>query len=704
MDTSPSAEAEDWLARHAQACWRTWDAARIASACARVAPQALGQSPLVAYWRALSSFMLEGNDALPCLELAYQAHTAAGDRAAAAQDAAAALTICLIDFGAMDQVAPWLGRAEPEGRESPQAFWSCAGRLARSVLSDGEHPGSREAGDWLSRQLAPLGAALSPDERLIAAQLLVNRAMQRAQYAELDVLAAEIEEGRLFDAASPLMRARWFYTLAFAHYQIDHHERAETAWRSALELAERHGLESTRFLVLMALLRLLVDRGRAEEAAAVERSIQPRWGGGRAVQVMLLHQMRARLRLLECRPAQAHAELQDALSIADQACLSLSERASCHTDLAQVLIALDRPAEAQDFLEKQAAQNRGRDATVFDCLGRLLKASRLSGSSEADSRALLLQGLQQARELRYMMFMRLLPKLAAELCGLALRWQIEPAFVAEVIRKRGLPAPAGAGEDWPWKVWVRLLGGFELMLDGAPVASSGKVQRKPLELLQILCCARELALGSHQAIQMLWPDPDVADPKKNLEMTVQRLRRLLGDAALVRVEGGEVRLNSALISSDLSCRRHLIGQLEGQGLRAGLPPEEPGDATGAECVRLMARVLELSRGGLLPGTEMSDWLGAERRRCSNELVRAAQAAAAVLRRAGAGRTECELLEAALRMEPLAEGLALRLMAAYQGDGRIMDALRVSERLRIEIRRHGMTLKPETEAAMKRLLQ
>lgn len=550
--------------------------------------------------------------------------------------------LCLLDIGAMDSVADWLTRARPcEARDgdldSLDALWLRLGALARAAL--GGDDTAAKACAWLQAQLRPLGSTLAADERVLAAQVLINYHFLHQRFEQLDLIAAAVEDPASFERATPLSRARWLYTLGFGHYQIGQPERAEPAWQRALALAAAHGLPNTRLMVSLAMLRLLLDRGRLDEARCIEQAIRPEWGAGRAAQLIHLQQMRGRLQLLAGQPVRALATLREALALAEHGGLSPSERASCLTDLAQALIATQREDEAAELLARLAAEHRGRDAEVYRCLHALLAAARAPDHDEAAGRAQLADALARAQRVRYTMFFRLLPALAAQLCALALRWGIEPVFAAEIVRARSLRAPPDADAHWPWGLWLRMLGGFELRRDGAPLQRAGKQQQKPLELLRLLACERTLAIGMQAAADALWPDADGAAARKSLEMTVQRLRRLLGDDSLVRVGDGRVGLDAARASSDVVQRRVLIERLEALAMQ---PPAQP-----HEGAALAARIAQLSQGMLLPGAPDSAWLEAERERCVRELERAALAAAAVLERSGATPAARELAQAAL---------------------------------------------------------
>jgi tetratricopeptide (TPR) repeat protein len=305
----------------------------------------------------------------------------------------------------------------------------------------------------------------------------VNWHFTQHRYELFDWLASVVEPPAVFERASPAGRCRWLYTVGFAHYQVGKRTSAESAWQRALALAEAQPLEAMRRMVAMAMLRLLLDSGRLDEAAALEATLSTQGGAGRLTQLIELQTMRARGQLLRGEAARALATVDEALALARQGGLTLTEQAALHTDWSQALIALERLDEAEALLARLAAQHGGRDAQVLHCLLLLLRALHPPQRGEGERRHALAEGLRLAQSLRYTMFFRLLPARAGQVCALALRWNLAPVFVTEVVRERDLPAPADADAQWPWALWLRMLGGFELQLHGQRQQRSGKIGR-----------------------------------------------------------------------------------------------------------------------------------------------------------------------------------------------------------------------------------
>ena len=641
-DLSPLTEAQAHArSLRAAAAWQQGDAAALATCCALLPAAELQRWPALARWRGLLGLLREDEEALACLELAHAGHGASGQAQEAVLDACIALALCLCDTGAMEAVTTWLARlpahAEDRLADADQgAFWWHLGHVARSVL---QPPGPGAVRDdrvslgWLHRLWQPLTPPRPAHEQLLAASVLVNAQFDRLQYEQFDLLAGTVGTPAVLGAVADLPAARWLYTLGFAYYQVGRFDAAQAAWQDGLQRAQNPSTRQPQITTLLGLasLRLLLDQGRLVEAQRLQARVVTAWGPGRPSQRVELAQMRARLALLQGQAGVAEAALAEALALAQQAGFSAAERASCHTDQAQVWLALGRVDAALALLQQQAQTLAGRDAAVFKCLALLVQALQAEDASpEPGPGAELAAGLALAAQLRYTMFFRLLPTLAARVCALALRGGVDVAFVTDVVRQRALPAPAGADQHWPWPLWLRLLGGFELRLHGQTQPRQPKPQAKPLELLRLLACSPGMGLGMAQAADALWPDADGAAAQKSLEMTVHRLRKLLNGAPLLSQSEGHLQLDVQRVSSDLRLRDRLTLQLVDQALA----PQQQAPVLASLGVSLRHwLVLAAPETLLLPGAPESPWLLQRRQQVQRDRRRAHSAVVALLARA-----------------------------------------------------------------------
>ncbi|HKE72194.1 MAG TPA: winged helix-turn-helix domain-containing protein, partial [Acidimicrobiales bacterium] len=112
------------------------------------------------------------------------------------------------------------------------------------------------------------------------------------------------------------------------------------------------------------------------------------------------------------------------------------------------------------------------------------------------------------------------------------------------------PAPARAAAIG---LRVRCLGGFRLELDGSPV-DVGAVKPRARAALHLLAAHGGRPVHTETLVDALWPDLDAASGKRNLQVAVSSLRRLLDDhrpgaSALIR----RAAATYALALPDVGC-------------------------------------------------------------------------------------------------------------------------------------------------------
>jgi hypothetical protein len=142
-------------------------------------------------------------------------------------------------------------------------------------------------------------------------------------------------------------------------------------------------------------------------------------------------------------------------------------------------------------------------------------------------------------------------------------------------------------------VRILLLGGFEVTVDGRPVAADAWRLRKARTLVKLLVLARGHRLHRDALVEVLWPDRDEASATNNLHQALYVARRALAGASegLCRLRDGVVLLSE------------------------GTMPWLDTDAFEAACQRAHQTrdapdyrvAAELYRGDLLPEDRFEDW-------------------------------------------------------------------------------------------------
>ena len=79
------------------------------------------------------------------------------------------------------------------------------------------------------------------------------------------------------------------------------------------------------------------------------------------------------------------------------------------------------------------------------------------------------------------------------------------------------------------KVEIRMLGGFEVLLDGSPVPAAGWPRPQAATLVKLLALAPGRRLHREQLVDRLWPDITVAEAAPRLHKVAHYARRALGE-------------------------------------------------------------------------------------------------------------------------------------------------------------------------------
>ena len=231
--------------------------------------------------------------------------------------------------------------------------------------------------------------------------------------------------------------------------------------------------------------------------------------------------------------------------------------------------------------------------------------------------------------------------------------------------------------DWPWMLKIRTFGHFEICMDDEPpVAFSGKVQKKPLELLKALIAFGGENISEMRLAEALWPDTDGDLALSSFNTTLYRLRKLLNNDRILTLKGNELSLDPRYCWIDAKAFERLCGEID--ILAKGLTRREQHPAL----EDLFERAMALYRGHFLPVDMDQPWATWMREYLRNRFLR-------MLMKAGNYWEERKLWEKAtewywrgLHMDHLAEQIYQRLMVCYQEQGQGTEAVRIYQRCRL----------------------
>jgi LuxR family maltose regulon positive regulatory protein len=260
------------------------------------------------------------------------------------------------------------------------------------------------------------------------------------------------------------------------------------------------------------------------------------------------------------------------------------------------------------------------------------------------------------------------PQILQPLCVLALSEGVQVESACSVIRVFRLTPPPDAPESWPWPLQIRVLGGFDLSIDGKPLPSRGKSKHRQLELVKLVAAHAPAALPLERIAEILWPDSEGDAARHALETTLSRLRTTFG-RDVFRLEQGALGLDRRVCWIDARLLEDCIARLEAC-IRQGV----------GELAAAADAVCQLYRGDLFAG-DSAAWLMPRREYWRGRVSRLLGDAAYKLATTGDLIAAGRLLERAVESDPYSEPLTASLMRIYLDAGRYAEGLAVYRRFR-----------------------
>lgn len=336
--------------------------------------------------------------------------------------------------------------------------------------------------------------------------------------------------------------------------------------------------------------------------------------------------------------------------------------------LAQAHLAIGLAATGQrealaGMLEDQRRLIRGTCMAHFDSEATMVEAwDALRHGEVARGRELLRAALRIARETRcHFVNIFRTTSIFRNLMAEAFAAGIEVELVTDAIRRFRVMPPPSATDRWPWPVKVRTLGRFEVAVDGTVLEFSGKAPRKPLALLKAIVALGTVGVPVASLIDALWPDEEGDSARKSLDVTVARLRKLLGRSDAIVVSDEAVSLNPKLCWVDAQSFLAL--------------------ADGASTLQDLRQATTSYGGTFLPGDVDAPWSAKRREGLRNRFIR-------LVEKVGSqAEAEAEWDEAiawygrGLEADELAESFHQGLMRCYRALGRHAEGMSTYRRLR-----------------------
>jgi DNA-binding SARP family transcriptional activator len=230
------------------------------------------------------------------------------------------------------------------------------------------------------------------------------------------------------------------------------------------------------------------------------------------------------------------------------------------------------------------------------------------------------------------------------------------------------------GSDRDRPVRIHSLGRFSVQLDRQPLTSNLKAaQQRPLELLKALIALGGRGVHAELLSQALWPDAEGDKAQNAFDVTLHRLRRLMGLKNLFLVHDRLLTLNSELAWVDVWAFERVVNHAERLLTRL----EEPEAAW--ELAHSEEYLLTLYQGAFLEREATQPWVLSLRERLRSKLLRHIIEAGRAWETSGEWDKAIRYYRKGLEIDPFVETFYERLMHCFRDTGRISEAVATYQR-------------------------
>ena len=298
--------------------------------------------------------------------------------------------------------------------------------------------------------------------------------------------------------------------------------------------------------------------------------------------------------------------------------------------------------EFHEFLTKaDFCFMKGDDSLGYSCLQRAFELSRKKG---------ILDGNWWLR-----------PRLA-EMCQRALEADIEVNQVLSFIsRNRLIPSrPLETDPHWPWPVKIYTLGRFQIFCYGHPLVLTPKAPKKPLDLLKLLICRERNGIARNLVADLLWPENDGDRAQQNLDTTLHRLRRLLGQDRVIRMEDTRLILAPELCWADAWYFESLL--------------QKVAKATGEDKEKLLKKAIDIYDGPFGTDGDNNSAAVSYADRLKTKMIRAVLSLAQILEHRGQLDQAIAVCNQGLEIYDEVESIYQVIMQILARQGRVTEAL------------------------------
>jgi len=576
-----------------------------------VLPEQHRSDPRTLYWRGKALLGLDTNASREVLKRAYESFERKNDRPWTLLSAAGVVDSYFIEYGDVHALRRWspvlskhvaLISRDVNTADLLEIYIS----LVLTIAFTASHTADVE--ECVLRVLQLAHRESNPERRLRAATALLSygaysydtsRARQAIQLAETLKDPFEIAD---------VVRYRWHDYKAYWHMVAAEYEDEAVEVSILDSLSSRMPSTLSPMSVLSDRVHSALCNGDLSTAQSVFARMEMSANLDKSMDRVFLISSSMWIDLYNMKFERIH-EKESALCACLDAMQFAIHQALHRIPLICALCELGRIDEARETLHQATQALEDSVLKGFQTLLIWVRAWVLLRTGEIDSaKEALAVALHRARHLEHAPVLNRLRCYASELADAAVAYDIEPEFARDLARRFQWKRPRASASDRQ-PIEVRCLGEFCLLVNGIPWVPRGKAMKRPLSLLKLLCANAGSWLSMSTVADTLWPESEGDRAHGAVEVTLLRLRRLLGHRdAILRAEG-KLALNAQRIRSDVQEFLRWKNEIE----------RNLGQISDSEFSRLSGQYY---RADFLPDSDDEPWVIGQRNRlraCFSEL-------------------------------------------------------------------------------------
>ena len=632
-------------------------------------------SPWLQFWAGIALLEVDQPQAAKWLEPAYDGFVATGDLHGQMWCAAAIVESHyneMADYRMLDRWVPILERALTDAPRFVTPLAEVRVSAATLIALTLRRPESKALPVIAARLRELLEVDMDVTARMSAGGLLLTHYMVAGDRANAAALVGLLEPLAGDPDLAPRRRILWMISRAAWVNGDARYAEAMATLAEAEALSEQNGFGGTLSHMVLLLTRFRTAFQQRDLAAAkgyLARAAVCVKHPSRLTSFYLSY-YQAILTLLQGRPDDAVEAGLATVAHAEAAGVPALQKPSLIEVVASAYAMRGELEQALVHFRKARACCTAKQTPSFDAPIAVIE-TLVALRDDANDATRLARCVALLKEAKNFTFLQYVPELVAEFAAAALAADLETGYIRELIRRRQLAPPSADSKSWPWPIKVSAMGPFKLAAEGTQLRSSGKAQRKSLDLLQAL-----IALGGHDVassalIGYLWPSPE-GNAGRAFEGTLYRLRKLLGRDDAILLVDGKLTLNEKIVWVDVWALERRLDEVETVIADAN---------EGRVYAEIADAIFSLYRGHFLEGEGEAVWMLGMRQRLRGRFFRNLLVLGQHLEDQGEAERAARMYERGLEFDNLSEELYRRLMLTYQKLGQSAAALEVFRRCR-----------------------